>query len=75
MSTTINPNEPLSVTLQARQWNLVLQTMNEGMGAIASLLADIQNQCMSQQRFMGSRPNGEDTELTSVVRDERRQAS
>ena len=80
MSGSINPNEQLSVTLSARQWNLLMQAADAGIGSVAAVLQDIQRQCMEQQRmpmpehmagrvggaaFGGPRPNGEAQEEAS----------
>jgi hypothetical protein len=46
---TISPVTPLLVTMQAKQWNLALSMMNEGLSAMASVIADVQRQCLSQQ--------------------------
>ena len=45
----INPTAPVLITLQARQWNLVLNLMNEGLGVMAGTFAELQRQYMSQQ--------------------------
>lgn len=50
MNNSLDPNEPLLVSLPAKQWNAVLTMMNEGIAAAAAILADIQRQCMQQQR-------------------------
>jgi hypothetical protein len=48
MSGTIDPNTPLLVTLPARSWNGLLASANEGIQALAAVLADVQRQCMQQ---------------------------
>jgi hypothetical protein len=65
MSGAITPQQPLSVTLEARQWNSLMWCANEGLGALQALFADVQRQCMQQSEALPrelrpSRPNGAD---------------
>jgi hypothetical protein len=62
MSGTIEPNTPLLVTLQARQWNSLLSCAGEGLNAMSALIADVQRQCMQQTVATQHRGNGRDTE-------------
>lgn len=61
-SNSIDSNMPLAVTLEARQWNSILACANEGLGALAAIMADIQQQCMTQARRSGGMvgANGEE---------------
>jgi hypothetical protein len=66
MSDSIPPAAPLSVTLQARQWQGLLMATDQGLQAIAALMAEIQRQCVMQQQLQQTspanrpRPNGEE---------------
>ena len=46
MSTSIDPNMPLLVTLPARSWNSLLAATGEGLNAISAIMADVQRQCL-----------------------------
>ena len=48
--TEIDQNTPLLVTLPARQWNSMIGLANEGLGALAALLNEVQRQCMQQSQ-------------------------
>jgi len=47
MSTTIERNQPIDVTLTAEQWQTVMQVLANGpYNAVAPLIGAIQQQCM-----------------------------
>jgi hypothetical protein len=53
----INPTTPLSVSLPAARWNLVLTLLD---GAVRSLVGEIQDQCIQQSvpQHIPARGNG-----------------
>jgi len=66
--TQIEPTTPLLVTLPARQWNSLLTAAGEGMNALASIINEVQRQCMQASMVEAEpmpiprrelRPNGE----------------
>jgi len=74
--TQIEPTTPLLVTLPARQWNSLIGLANEGLGALAALLNEVQRQCVqasapqsepkaehipAPRQHAAPRPNGEAT--------------
>jgi len=66
MSATIDPNTPLSVTLPARQMNVVFAAMSEHASAVIAIMQDMQRQCLQQSQLTENfpmppplRPNGE----------------
>jgi hypothetical protein len=61
MSSTIERDLPLSVTLTAEQWQTVMQVLSNGpYSAVAPLIGSIQQQCMRRLTPMSERANGED---------------
>jgi hypothetical protein len=61
MSTTIERNQPIDVTLTAEQWQVVMQVLANGpYNAVAPLIGAIQQQCMRHLTPMPERINGED---------------
>ena len=56
MSTTIDPNTPLLVTLPARQWNSLLSCAGEGLSSLSQLIGEVQQQCMRQSRVPEDAP-------------------
>ena len=59
MSTTIERDRPITVTLTAEQWQMVMQVLSNGpYNAVAPLIGAIQQQCM--RHVVPERPNGED---------------
>jgi hypothetical protein len=52
----MTPQQPLTVTLEAAQWNAVMALLAEGPYRVAApLLSEIQRQCMAATTL---RPNG-----------------
>jgi len=66
--TEIEPTTPLLVTLPARQWSSLLTAAGEGLNALASIINEVQQQCMQASKAESERmpvpprklrPNGE----------------
>ena len=64
---TVEPNERLTVVLEAQAWNVVLTVLAEAPFKLAApLIQDIQRQCMQQEHVpVPVRRNGEARETQS----------